>query len=79
METVVGKKYPYTLIRMGKHPKIQKAAITLALRKPNKDDYTQVEVYRPITLLNSIGKVLELIIARELLQLAENNDLLPET
>jgi hypothetical protein len=46
---------------------------------PNKDDYTLVEAYRPIALLNFMGKILELVMARKLSELAENNDLLPET
>jgi hypothetical protein len=49
------------------------------LKKPNKDDYILIEVYRPIALLNSIGKILELVMARKLSELIENNDLLPET
>jgi retron-type reverse transcriptase len=66
-------------VRIGYHPKTWKSAITLALRKPNKDDYTLVGAYRPIALLNSMGKILELVMSRKLSKLAENNDLLPET
>jgi exonuclease III len=66
-------------VRIGYHPKAWKSAITLALRKPNKDDYTLVGAYRPIALLNSMGKILELVMSRKLSKLAENNDLLPET
>jgi hypothetical protein len=49
------------------------------LRKPNKEDYTISKAYRPIALLNTIGKILELVMARKLSQLVEENDLLFET
>jgi hypothetical protein len=59
--------------------KAWKSAITLALRKLNKEDYTLVRAYRLITLLNFMRKLLELIMSRKLSELAENNNLLPET
>jgi hypothetical protein len=65
--------------RIGYHLKAWKAAITLAIRKPNKEDYTSIEAYRPIALLNIMGKLLELVMARKLSELAENNGTLPET
>ena len=63
----------------GYHPTAWKRATTLALRKPNKEDYTIPKAYRPIALLNTMGKILELVMARKLSQLAEENNLLPET
>ena len=51
----------------------------LALRKPNKDDYTVLKSYRLIALLNIIKKLLELVIAYRLMDLAETNNLLLET
>jgi hypothetical protein len=53
--------------------------ITLALRKLNKEDYTLIGVYRPITLLNFIGKLLKLIMSYKLSELVKSNNLLPET
>lgn len=38
-----------------------------------------VEAYRPIALLNTMGKLLELIMSRKLSQLAETHHILPET
>lgn len=32
------------------------------LRKPGNDDYTQPRAYRPIALLNTLGKVMEAIL-----------------
>ncbi|KAJ5472153.1 hypothetical protein N7539_008722 [Penicillium diatomitis] len=40
-----------------------KDTITVVLRKPGKNDYTQPKAYRPIALLNTLGKVMETIIA----------------
>lgn len=44
--------------------------------KPNKPDYTNPKAYRPIALLNCLGKVLEKIIATRLSHLAETHHLL---
>ena len=68
-----------TALRNGYHPREWKRVITLALRKPNKGDYTTPKSYRPIALLNTIGKIFELVIARRLSKLTEINSLLPET
>ena len=52
-------------------------SITVVLRKPGKDDYTQPKSYRPIALLNTLGKALEAIIASRLTYLADTYGLLP--
>lgn len=64
-------------ITQGYHPKCFKEAATIVLRKPNKGDYTEARAYRPIALLDTLGKALEFIIAKRLANLAEENDLLP--
>lgn len=66
-------------VRIGYHPKAWKEATTLALRKPNKEDYTLVGAYRPIALLNTLGKLLELVMSRKLSSLAESKSLLSKT
>jgi exonuclease III len=65
--------------RIGYHPKAWKASITLALRKHNKSDYTTVDAYRPIALLNTMGKLFEIVITRRISELTETNNLIPET
>jgi len=50
---------------------------TVALRKPGKDDYSDPRAYRPITLLNTLGKALEAIVATRLSYAAETYGLLP--
>jgi hypothetical protein len=49
------------------------------LRKPGKPDYTVPGAYRPISLLNTLGKILEAVMARRLSIWAENHKLLPDT
>ena len=52
---------------------------TVALRKPGKDDYSDPRAYRPITLLNTLGKALEAIVATRLSYAAEIHELLPSS
>ena len=66
-------------LRIGYYPKEFRRAITIVLLKLGKSDYSDPVVYRPIALLNTLGKVLESIIARRLSDLAEANTLLPDT
>src|SRR5699024_4252327 len=56
-----------------------KVAETVSLRIPGKEDYTEAKSYRPVALLNTLGKILEKIIARRLSELVERFSLLPET
>ena len=54
-----------------------KEANTVILKKPNKPDYSEPKVYRPIALLDILGKVLETVISKRLSRLAESYSLLP--
>ena len=58
-------------------PTCFKKTITTVLRKPNKSNYTKPNAYRPIVLENTIGKVLESVIAELLSYLTETFHLLP--
>jgi hypothetical protein len=51
----------------------------VVLRKLQKPTYDVAKAYRPIALLNTLGKVLEKIVARRVSALAEEHDLLPNT
>ncbi|EKG09293.1 Endonuclease/exonuclease/phosphatase [Macrophomina phaseolina MS6] len=66
-------------LRLGHCPSHFRQSTTLALRKHNKDDYTDPKSYRPIALTNTIGKILESIIARRMSYLAERLHLLPQS
>ncbi len=65
-------------LELGYHPRAFRTAITVVLRKPGKPDYSDPAAYRPIALLNTIGKVLEAIMARRISDLAEDANLLPD-
>ena len=64
---------------LGIHPKRWKEATVVMLRKPDKPDYTDPKAYRPISLLNTLGKALETVMAKRVRFLAESYALLPPT
>lgn len=67
-------------IALAYHPIEFKKANAIALKKPgkNKADYTKPGAYRPISLLNTMGKILETVMAKRLSFLAESFRLLPD-
>jgi ribonuclease HI len=65
-------------IRLSHLPRSWRTAKIVALRKPGKRDYTAPKAYRPISLLPTISKILETIVARRLSYLAEQYHLLPD-
>jgi ribonuclease HI len=66
-------------IDLGHHAKRWRGAKIVVLRKPGKPDYSIPGAYRPISLLNTLGKLLEAVMARRLSHLAEKHGLLPDT
>jgi hypothetical protein len=64
-------------LALGVVPTAWKTLRILPLRKPNKADYTIPKAYRPISLLSTLGKILELVVARQISYSAESPDLLP--
>ena len=54
-------------------------AKTIVLRKPHKPLYKKPRAWRPIALLNTISKLIEGLIAKRLIALAEKYYLLPNT
>lgn len=66
-------------VSLGYHPKQWRSANTVVLRKPGKPNYSAPGAYRPISLLNTLGKFLEAVVARRLSYLAEKHGLLPDT
>jgi len=63
----------------GYHPIQWRRAVAVALRKPNKPDYSQPQAYCLITLLECLGKILEKIIARRLSYMVGRYELIPGT
>jgi len=47
----------------GGHPAVWKRASWVVICKPAKEDYTKLKLYRTISLLNSMGKVVEKVVA----------------
>jgi hypothetical protein len=67
-------------IKLGYYPTKWKTATIVVLRKPSgKRDYVSPDAYRPISLLNTLGKLLEGVMARRLSYYAEKYKLLPDT
>jgi hypothetical protein len=54
-----------------------KVAKIVPLKKGNKDDYTLPKNYRPISLLVTLGKIMEAVMATRLAYLIEVHKLLP--
>ena len=65
--------------RLGYCPEAFRSSTTVVLRKPGKPDYSNPKAWRPISLLETLGKVFESIMARRISFLAETYGLLPET
>lgn len=66
-------------IRLSYYPRRWKRARIVVLRKPGKPDYSTPGAYRPISLLNTLGKLLEAVVAKRLSYYAETHGLLPDT
>ena len=49
------------------------------MQKPGKPDYADPKAYRPIALLNTIGKALEAVITTCISYMVEAYSLLPQT
>ncbi len=54
-----------------------KTARIIPLRKPQKEDYSIPGAYRPISLLSTLGKMLEAVMAQRLAYLSDIHSLLP--
>ncbi|THH18945.1 hypothetical protein EUX98_g8873 [Antrodiella citrinella] len=64
-------------LRLGYHPRLWKTFTTITLRKPGKPDYMIPKAYRPIALEDTMGKVIESVMAQRLATMAEQYNLLP--
>ncbi|KHJ30181.1 putative zinc knuckle domain protein [Erysiphe necator] len=65
-------------LRLGYHPRGFKESIKVVLRKPQKPSYDTSKAYRPVALLNTVGKLLEKLVANRISKAAEDHNLLPE-
>ena len=63
----------------GYHLLCFREAHTIAIKKPNKPNYTLAKAYRLIALLNTLGKVLESIITKHIAAISETQNLLSDS
>jgi len=70
-------KIVQTSLNTGHFPSPFKNTLTIVLRKPNKPDYTKAKAYRPIALENTIGKIIESVVAEIMRYLVETHHLIP--
>ncbi|KAI0992219.1 hypothetical protein K3495_g15967, partial [Podosphaera aphanis] len=63
-------------LSIGYHPKVFKESTTIVLRKLQKPTYDTPKSYRPIALLNTMGKLLEKLVANRISKAAEEFNLL---
>jgi hypothetical protein len=61
----------------GALPQQWKVAKIIPLKKPNEDDYTMAKAWRPISLLSTLGKLLEAVVAERLSFAVKTYGLLP--
>jgi ribonuclease HI len=64
-------------LKRGYHPKAFKGALVVVVPKPNKPSYSNPRAYRPIALIECLGKLLEKIIAKRLDFFASEYGLIP--
>ena len=65
-------------IQQDHHPHCFRDTTTITLHKPAKPDYRELKVWCPITLLNTLSKTLEVVVAQRLCYIAECYALLPQ-
>lgn len=64
---------------LGHCPSHFRDSITIALKKPHARDLSAIKSYRPIALLNTIGKLMEAVLAERIQYLFATEDILPPT
>jgi hypothetical protein len=64
------------LSKVGYYPWSWREATTVIIPKPNKPDYSSIKAYRPIVLLNCLGKILEKLMASRIARMAKAHHLL---
>jgi len=62
----------------GSHPAVRKRPSEVVIRKPGKDDNTQLKAYHSISLVSCMGKVVEKVVAELLSEGAEKRGLLSD-
>ena len=63
-----------TYIELGHWPKYFKVSTTIVILKPNKSSYDHPKAFCPIVLLNTLGKLIEKVIAERLQFIVASNN-----
>jgi hypothetical protein len=66
-----------TSLRLGHCPEHFKVSISVVIKKMGKSDYSAPKSYRPIALMNTLGKIMDAILAKRIAYLAEKYRMLP--
>ena len=66
-------------LKAGHHPRRWKEAVVCVIPKPNRADYTLAKNFRPISLLECLGKLLEKVVAKLIYRDMSNYELVPMT
>jgi hypothetical protein len=66
-------------LKAGHHPRPWKEAIVCVIPKPNRADYTRAKNFRPISLLECLGKLLEKVVAKIIYREITKHALVPTT
>ena len=64
-------------LSLGHHPAIWKQAMVTVIPKPDKPDYTRAKAHHPISLLETMSKLLEKIIAKRMQHEIVAHELIP--
>ena len=64
-------------VRLGYHPMCWKSATVVVIPKPNKSDYSSAKAHQPISLLETMSKLLEKAIAKQVQHEIVQHDLVP--
>jgi len=75
-ETIV--ELPKAIFETGQHPAVRTEASRVVICMPGKDDYTKLKLYRSISLLSCMGKVVAKVVTELLAEEAERRRLLSD-
>ena len=53
------------------YPNTFKRSIIVALQKPEKSDYTEPKSYRLVALMNTLGKIMDIVLAKQIQHITE--------
>jgi hypothetical protein len=66
-------------ITLGHHPAVWKNVVVVVILKPDRPDYTQAKAHRPISLLETMSKLLEKVVAQCMQHDIVTEELIPTT